>query len=177
MAPEVITDGKLYDTKADIWSLGITIYEMAVGMPPFAHMEALRAIATIPNHPPAELPESLKVSNEMREFLSFCLQDDPNQVRSEGFSEERCVKGYSYLTPVVQRHTAELLSKQKWITKNSGKPISTLRELITRYAAWVKGGGVRQSIADASDLNRCVVAAKRFHCQRCADVWAGLSFH
>lgn len=53
MAPEVIIDGKVYDTKPDIWSLGITVYEMATENPPLSHVGNWRAIAIIPNHPPS----------------------------------------------------------------------------------------------------------------------------
>ncbi len=48
MAPEVITEGKTYDQKADVWSLGITIYEMATGNPPLADVEQMRVIMLIP---------------------------------------------------------------------------------------------------------------------------------
>lgn len=79
MAPEVITDGKLYDTKADIWSLGVTLYEIATGNPPYFGMEPLRACALIPTSAPAKL-EGGVWSSAMREFLSLCLVPEPDQV-------------------------------------------------------------------------------------------------
>jgi serine/threonine protein kinase len=80
MAPEVITDGKSYDTKADIWSLGVTLYEIATGNPPYFGMEPLRACALIPRSAPARLDASGNFSLPMKEFLGLCLQTDPSNV-------------------------------------------------------------------------------------------------
>ncbi|GAA98426.1 uncharacterized protein L969DRAFT_94212 [Mixia osmundae IAM 14324] len=127
MAPEVITEGKMYDTRADIWSLGITIYEMATGNPPFADMEAMRAIQLIPKTPPATLKGG-SWSAAMREFLASALIESPSE-----------------------RPTADDLVKQKWIKSQAKTPLNVLRELINRYAAWTAAGGVRQSLAGAQD--------------------------
>lgn len=81
MAPEVISDSKLYDTKADIWSLGVTMFECATGSPPYAQYEALRAIQLIPKNPPAKLDPNASWSAPMREFLACCLNEDPKEVR------------------------------------------------------------------------------------------------
>lgn len=79
MAPEVITSGARYDSKADIWSLGITIFEMVTGGPPHGDQMNLRAIALIPKSKPPRLPENIG-SKEMKEFVALCLREHPDDV-------------------------------------------------------------------------------------------------
>ncbi len=86
MAPEVIS-GSLYDTKADIWSLGITVYEMLMKTPPHADQVPMRAFMLITTGPPPRLPDGTG-SKELREFLSFCLKELPNDVRAQ---HVRCI--------------------------------------------------------------------------------------
>lgn len=76
MAPEVIqmTD---YDGLADIWSLGITVIEMAEGAPPRADMHPFRAIFQIPKADPPTLSKPSDWSQELNDFLQRCLVKDP----------------------------------------------------------------------------------------------------
>ncbi|KAH7831074.1 putative STE20-like serine/threonine-protein kinase [Monocercomonoides exilis] len=78
MAPEVIREEK-YNHKADIWSLGITAIEMAEGRPPLAEVHAYRALFQIPVRPPPTLRQPEKWSDELNDFLTHCLQKDPNE--------------------------------------------------------------------------------------------------
>ncbi|KAF7293085.1 Other ulk ulk protein kinase [Mycena indigotica] len=78
MAPEILRYQK-YDAKADLWSVGAVLYEMAVGRPPFRagnHIELLKkieqskairfpdedpkVIAKNPNEPPPVVPDDIK---------------------------------------------------------------------------------------------------------------------
>jgi len=83
MAPEVISVQKGkdegYDFKADIWSLAITAIELADGKPPLFDIASLRVIFLIPARPPPTLAEPTKWSAEFNDFLSVCLQKDPNK--------------------------------------------------------------------------------------------------
>ncbi|ETS60781.1 hypothetical protein PaG_04691 [Moesziomyces aphidis] len=126
MAPEVITEGKTYDQKADVWSLGITIYEMATGNPPLADVEQMRVIMLIPKSKPPRLPEGGDFSPAMRDFVAACLNEEPKE-----------------------RATSEELNKLKWIKTHAKTPVGVLKELIQAYNAWTKAGGMRMSLIGA----------------------------
>lgn len=58
MAPEVIACeqqlDQSYDSRCDVWSIGITAIELAEGDPPLSDIHPMRALFQIPRNPPRE---------------------------------------------------------------------------------------------------------------------------
>ncbi|KAA6383765.1 MAG: putative Serine/threonine-protein kinase 4, partial [Streblomastix strix] len=78
MAPEVISN-EPYDKKADIWSLGITTIEMVEGKPPLHEQRPYRALFLIIQNEPPTLKQANNYSSELNDFLTKCLQKNPEQ--------------------------------------------------------------------------------------------------
>jgi len=78
MAPELIR-GQSYDTKVDIWSLGIMAMEMAEGEPPYMEFPPLRALFLISTKGIPPLKEEDKWSADFKDFLAKCLEKDPEK--------------------------------------------------------------------------------------------------
>lgn len=75
LSPEIITR-KAYDTKTDIWSLGILIIEMLEGAPPYLNEAPLKAIYLIASRGKPEIKYE-KLSPQLADFLDKCLNIDP----------------------------------------------------------------------------------------------------
>jgi serine/threonine protein kinase len=78
MAPEVIASDP-YNSKADVWSLGITVIEMVDGKPPLAEVLPFRALIQIPSKPPPTLRHPENSSPELNDFIAKCLAKVPEE--------------------------------------------------------------------------------------------------
>ena len=64
--------------QADIWSLGITVIEMAEGRPPNTDIRSIEQLPKILERPPPTLKAAKKFSAKFNEFIAACLVKDVN---------------------------------------------------------------------------------------------------
>eukprot|EP00397_Hematodinium_sp_SG-2012_P014652 GEMP01014900.1.p1 GENE.GEMP01014900.1~~GEMP01014900.1.p1 ORF type:complete len:332 (-),score=61.58 GEMP01014900.1:1689-2684(-) len=76
MAPEVLNQDGGYNFKADIWSLGITALELAIGEAPYQRLHPLKVMRNIIDKPPVQATAG---SLAFRAFVAACLIKEAGQ--------------------------------------------------------------------------------------------------
>jgi len=74
MAPERISPDKIeYDIRADVWSLGISLIELATGKFPYSECQTdFEMLTKILEHDPPSLPGNINFSVDFRRFVNRC---------------------------------------------------------------------------------------------------------
>ncbi|GIZ44363.1 hypothetical protein CKM354_000756300 [Cercospora kikuchii] len=111
-----------YGAEIDVWSYGVTIYEMATGSPPYA-TTALHFLPEMIKKAPPRL-EGDDYSPELRDFVAFCLNTD-----KEARPSAAALLNHPYI-----RDTSRIY------------PTRNLVRLIERFKIWEHGGGSRASL-------------------------------
>jgi serine/threonine protein kinase len=109
MAPETLNQ-QVYDAKADIWSLGITLIEMAEKEPPYSHLAPHEVVREVVQQPPPNLRHPNKWSLNFREFVRHCLQKDPTK-RSDALALLKHVFVFTLQANVLKELVVEVTSR------------------------------------------------------------------
>jgi eukaryotic-like serine/threonine-protein kinase len=81
MAPEQITSKSEVDARADVWAIGVLIYELLVGETPFEAETGADVMKLVRTRPPQRLRLVAKnnVPVELEEVVTRCLRAEPKQ--------------------------------------------------------------------------------------------------
>ncbi|CAF4006868.1 unnamed protein product [Rotaria sp. Silwood1] len=74
LPPELISDSaQPYGIRADMWALGLSLFEIIVGKQPFANMNSFQTMIAIRSWIPT-VPTNPKISNDMKHLITYLLK-------------------------------------------------------------------------------------------------------
>jgi formylglycine-generating enzyme required for sulfatase activity/tRNA A-37 threonylcarbamoyl transferase component Bud32 len=150
LSPEQVT-GEPSDHRADIYALGVMMYEMLSGQPPFTGATPTAVLMKRLGGPPAPLrsirPE---IPAPLEELVDACLATDPNERLQNAADITRTLTGHS---PVSGGHTTStrlrVSKKKKSMSRGTMITIAVVAVVIVGAAigAFAMAGGSRGTAA------------------------------
>ncbi|KAF3930370.1 hypothetical protein AA313_de0200724 [Arthrobotrys entomopaga] len=133
MAPEVInthlSEEAGYNSKIDVWSLGITAIELGVGEPPYAGASHARSIIAIGAKPAPRLPADFSLP--FQSFVAACLVKDPrNRPSARDLLEHEFIRNATNTALIRQL----CMRYPRWKRDASGFPVKPSPALLSILA-------------------------------------------
>jgi len=163
MSPEQMRASRSVDHRSDIWSLGVVLYELVQGAPPFAHDAFSAMVLKVVNDPLPKL--TVKCPDGLDAVIYRCLEKDANR-RFQNLSElTRALAKYAQ-SPTqaiisVQRTSGIIGAKRAWPRADAHRvtpaPASTISASVSARTVRQRGGRRWSRIA-ATCVVICVVA-------------------
>mmetsp|Transcript_1342 Transcript_1342/g.5464 ORF Transcript_1342/g.5464 Transcript_1342/m.5464 type:complete len:669 (+) Transcript_1342:51-2057(+) len=104
LAPEVCAAGPYQGRAADVWAMGICLYNMLYAKVPYFAMSVLEIYEAIKNDP-LVIPPEPAISDDLKDLLLHILEKDPEK-----------------------RYTLEEVMSHKWVTRGGSAPLPLAAE-------------------------------------------------
>lgn len=125
MAPEVIK-GEVYTNKADIWSLGVVLYQMIYGKCPFESKSIAKLIQMLEDEE-VIIPEYPKISPALEKLLKkILIKDFTNRIEWKEIFEYTITENGDIFPPGVTPTTTTTFGLRASIRNSSGFSSGTL---------------------------------------------------
>nr|XP_019051186.1 STE/STE20/FRAY protein kinase [Kwoniella bestiolae CBS 10118]OCF30116.1 STE/STE20/FRAY protein kinase [Kwoniella bestiolae CBS 10118] len=159
MAPEVIL-GQKYDQKADIWSLGITLLELAHGSVPGWKYKPNKALSHIITDPSPTLDRSVGgYSKLMKEFIDLSLNKDPvARPTAKALMDHHWLKGAKKNTFLAHSLLADVppLAQRQELRR-----VPTKSSLLSHASSWDFSNTPNPSIPSSPIRNSLLIPSAR----------------
>jgi serine/threonine protein kinase len=124
MAPEQMQTARSTDPRSDIWSMGVVMYQMLAGRPPFEAENYAQLVLMVAKDPPAQF--SVALPGGLQSIVFRCLEKEPkNRIQNAG-ELARMLAPYAS-DPLTAQQSADRASRILSTPRGSqpGFPLST----------------------------------------------------
>jgi hypothetical protein len=148
MAPEQV-EGRQADARTDIFALGVILYEMTSGRPPFEGRSCASVMASILTHDPQPLSSVRPgVSASVDRVVKKCLAKDPEE-RWQSAADLTAALQWSREDGATPRETSGTIDKRPWFRGITLVALA-LTAAVAVSAAWMLRGRLRSGSVSAT---------------------------